>query len=122
MVNNQLALFQEMIADFHRLLQEAAGVATEVKNQSLQVLLIQLAQRLAEFIVGVLVEFVDMDVGDARANSKRVIHAVLGNLITGDFEFEWLVIAFAKDCNLNLRALGTLENFGYLGGVESVRR
>ncbi len=85
-VNNQLALFQEMVADLNGLLKQSAGIAAKVKNEALQILFAQFVQRVAEFVVGILIELVDVDVGDAGPNEEGIIHAVLGNLVARNLE------------------------------------
>ena len=90
------------------------------KNQALQILLAQLSQRIAKLIIGVFVEFVDVDVGDAGPNHERVVDAILGNLIPDNAHLDGLLIAFAKDRNVNLRALGALQHFRDLRGIQPI--
>ena len=63
--NDDLALLQELVGDGDARVQQAAGIAAEVEDEALDVLLAETPEVLFELAAGVLAELEDLDVRDS---------------------------------------------------------
>ena len=64
--------------------------------------------------------WLDVDVGDARLQPERVRHAEARDFVANDVERDGLVDAFAADRHLHLGAARPFEQVGDFGGGQTV--
>src|ERR1035438_9181797 len=98
-----LPFAEEMVADFDRLAEQSAGIATQVENQALQV---------AETIDGLnhlagcgLLELGEVDVANAGANFVFEVDRGVGNFVTYQVKGKRLALSLANHGDLNMCAL-----------------
>ena len=123
MRHNDLSLLQELVRHANAFTQQTAGILAQIKDQSLQLaLLLQLIQRLCDFVLGRFLEARYVDVSNTRANHEVHINAVARNLVTHHVKVDRLVRAFAQNSDLDGRALGPFEQVGDVARAHVVGR
>ncbi len=105
--HNHLPLGEQMVAYLHRLAQQAAGIAAQVEDQSLQVA--ESADRIDHFLARRLLELRQMDIADSRLDLKRQIHGRVRNLVAYQVKYQRLHLPFAHHRHLHVRALGPFQ-------------
>src|SRR5579863_6632804 len=116
MRNNYLTLFQELVGNANAFTQQAAGVATQVKNQTFQIA--HFIERLRDFFFRSLVEAGHVQVADAGTNQKMHVYAVARNLIAYQRELHRFLYAFARDADVYGRALRSLQQISNVTGAH----
>ncbi len=119
--NDQLVFIQKHVADSDRLIQQATGVRAHVQNQAIKRGGIELFQRIRDFAIRRLVESRQPDVADARLQHEGDVHGMARNLVARHGEDELFRIAFARNHNLDNRALRSLQHIRHFGGGHAVR-
>ena len=79
---DDLALFEKGVGDSHRLIEQAAGVVTQIEDDADQLvvgLLLQILHRIVEADIGLLVERGDTDIADVVAFEMRADRLDLDN-------------------------------------------
>src|SRR5581483_4516718 len=121
MGDDDLSFTEELVSHSHPFAQQSAGVLPQIENQTFDIP--EFVERVAYLALGGLLEAGYMHVTDARTNQKVQIHAVAGNLVTDDLEFQRLIAAFAQHRDFYLRPLGSLQQIGdvarshFVGGL-----
>jgi hypothetical protein len=71
MRHDQLAFIQKHIANGHRFIQQSAGIAAHIQNQSIERWRIQLSQGIGNFTVGRLIKRArEANVANSRLNPE----------------------------------------------------
>ena len=89
--NDGLPLGQQVVADIHRLAQQAAGVVAQVKHQALQVA--EAVDGVDHFLRRGLLELGEVDVADAGTNLVVQIDRGVRNLVADQVEDQRLGLA-----------------------------
>ena len=119
--NHQLTLLQELVAHIDGLVDQPAGVAAEVDDETLKgTLLAELVERFADFACGVLLEAGNVHIADAGANLEGKIDGGAGDFVAGKVEGEVLGRALACDDDRNVGAACALEQRGDGGRIHAV--
>ncbi len=86
--NDGLPLGQQVVANVHRLAQQASGIAAQVKDQALE--RPKALDGVFHFLAGGLLELGEVDVADAGANLVFQIDGGMRNFIANQVEYQRL--------------------------------
>src|SRR5580692_6829920 len=109
-----------MSSDFDAFIQQAAGIAAQVEEQSFNIVFAELTELLFEFLAGVLAKLRDVDVGDAGLKPDGFGDAGAGDRVADDVVADALRVPLARHSHLDLGAAGALQQLGDLSGVEAL--
>jgi hypothetical protein len=118
MGNDHGSFLQELVGNANAFAQEAAGILPQIQDQAFHVA--EFVERGLHLIFGGLGEAGDMHVADTRLDEEVRVHAVAGNLVTGDGELKWFVSTFARDGDANGGILRPFEEISDLAGIHVV--
>ena len=93
--DDDLALLEELVAHVDGFVEQAAGVAAEVDDEAVEVVGLELVERVADFAAGGLHEAGDVDVADAGLDHEGEIDGGAGDFVADEVEDEGLGGAFA---------------------------
>jgi len=82
--DDDLTLLQELVGHIDGFVQEAAGVAAEVKHETVDVT--ELVERVADFVAGGFDEARDVNVADAGAKQEGEVNRGTGNFVADEIE------------------------------------
>jgi hypothetical protein len=119
--NDQLVLVQEHVTNRDGLIQQAARVPAHIQNQAIQRGGIKLPKRIGNFAIGRFIESRQADVADAGLQHEGDVHGMPRNLVTGHGKYELFGIAFARNRNLDDRALRALQHVRHFSGGHAIR-
>ena len=120
MRNDELVFLQELVGYAHAFAEQAAGIAPQIENQTLEIA--KLIQSSRNFFFRGLVESVHVHVADSRPDQEMYVHAVTRNLVAHQGEFHRLLHAFARDADVHRRPFRPLEHVGDFGRAHVFRR
>src|SRR5579872_427650 len=112
MRDDQLSLLEELVGDTDAFAQQAAGIAAQIKDQALEIA--EGIERFRDFMLGGLVEAVDVHVTNARLDQEMYVNAVARNLVANQREVHRLLNAFTRNGDVNRRSFGTFQQVGYI--------
>jgi hypothetical protein len=84
--NDGLPFLQELVGHRDAFVEQAAGVAAQIEDQAVDVVLAQLLQSVFQFLAGGFVELLDEDVGDAGLQPDGVGDAAARDFVADDGE------------------------------------
>jgi len=113
-VGDQDPTGQEFVGQLHGGFQVASGIASQVQDKALNgALVLQGAQGLHAFPVGLCPEFVDADMGHAGCRPPGQVHAFEGNFVAGDHAVEDFVPGRSVQPQTDLGTTGSPQSFEY---------
>src|SRR5581483_8051722 len=107
MRDDELALLQELVSYANSFAEQAARIAAQVEDQSLQIS--EGIQSLGDLMLGGLVEAIHVHVADAGFDQEMHINAIARNLIAHQRKLHRFLHAFTRDADVNRGSLGPLE-------------
>src|SRR5437762_3558419 len=107
MRDDDLSLLEELVGDADAFTEQAAGVAAEVEDQSLEIA--EGIERVGDFMLGGLIETVDVHVADAGLDQEMYVNAVARNLVADEREFHGLFNLLTRDADVDGGALRSLQ-------------
>src|SRR5438034_470301 len=113
-----LTLPEEPVGHGHALVQETAGIVAQIEHQALDIILAETFQVLLDLRTSGLVEGLDVHVSDARFYPDGVLYALPGDLVANYVEGKRLVIALARDDDLDLGAAWSFQEIGDFRGRQ----
>ena len=118
--DDDLSLLQELIGNTNTFAEQAAGIATQVEDQTFQIA--ERIQSVRNFTLCRFVEAVDVHVADAWLDQEVHIYAVARNLVANQRELHRLLHAFPRDADVNGCAFGALQHVGNIAGTHVLSR
>ena len=107
MINHQLTLLEKVVGDADCLLQKSARIVTQVQNNPVDRLRVQLGEKGAQLVISLLVETRDLDVGNSRTEHEG-LHGLRRDFRALELESQRLVVSGAVHRNADFRILGPL--------------
>src|SRR5207245_6564503 len=89
-IDDKLVFLEEVVGDFHRFLEQPAGIAAQVEDEPVERFRVELRKRLSQLVAGRLAEFRKTDVADSGAELEGVFHARVRNLVPDNFKLQRL--------------------------------
>ncbi len=119
LADDDLALLEELVGHVDGFGQQAAGVAAEVEDEALHVVVfIYGIDGVADFVAGSFDEAGDADVADAGTNVEGEVDGGAGDVVADEIEGEEFGCAFALHAYGDVGALGAFELGGDGRGVH----
>src|SRR6202035_2806797 len=84
--DNELILVEEHVADSDGFVEQSAGIAAHVKNQTVERRRVKLLESVSDFTIGSLVKAGEADVADTRLQQESDINGVAGGCCASGVE------------------------------------